>query len=51
MRLSATVIGAVVEAPVLIGLVNVALWIRGRFYVTEVEPPPPTARAATQEAE
>jgi ACR3 family arsenite transporter len=31
----ATVIGPLIEVPVLISLVNVALWIKKRYYDTE----------------
>jgi len=35
----ATVIGPLVEVPVMIGLVNVALWLKGRWYSSKQEMP------------
>jgi arsenite transporter len=39
----AGVVGPLIEVPVLVGLVYVALWIRKRFYPQELQPQPASA--------
>ncbi len=40
----AGVVGPLIEVPVLVGLVYVALWVRRRYYRDEHTPPPASAR-------